>query len=106
MVRSWVAGVLFLAACGGGRMNGEVPTIHDSWVAQLPADAKGPIEEAKAQHREARDEVARAQVAVDDAQRERETAAAQIDAARTDENTRKETVQAAQSRGDAAGIIA
>ncbi len=90
-----------LSACGTARSSTEV---EDAWLARVPREQLGGVEAARAEQRQAQDEVTRAEVAVRDAERELEVTRREADAARSRWEADKASLDAARARGQQEGI--
>lgn len=91
-----------LGGCGTSR-NTEV---KDSWMARVPEERLGNVREAQANRRQAEDEVTRASVAIGDAERAREVASRNVEAARLRRDAEKAQLKAAQETGQHSSIQA
>ncbi|MBN1210738.1 MAG: hypothetical protein JXB05_38170 [Myxococcaceae bacterium] len=93
--------VMALSGCAATRANTEV---KDSWLARVPEEQLGDVRQAQANRREADDEVTRAKVAVDDAERALQVARRNADAAKLRKEAEEARLEAAHSTGQQAPI--
>ncbi len=100
---SVVCGALLLGACAGGQKGpemAEAPKIEDSWLARVPAQDLGNVEQARTERRMAQDEVDRAQVDVTDAENQLKVSESKIAAAESQVEAADAQVEAAKQTGD------
>lgn len=90
----------------GGCGTSSKTEVKDSWMARVPEERLGNVREAQANRRQAEDEVTRASVAIGDAERAREVANRNVEAARLRRDAEKAQVKAAQETGQHASIQA
>ncbi|MDQ3264390.1 MAG: hypothetical protein M3Y59_12125 [Myxococcota bacterium] len=88
--------------CAGARQ----AEVDDSWLARVPPENLSGVYEARASFRQSRDEVTRAEVARQDAERELGVARLERDAAQAHAEAGKAVVEAARAKGQAGGIQA
>jgi colicin import membrane protein len=105
--RALVAAVLgtsvgLLSGCGTSG-NTEV---KDSWMARVPEERMGSVREAQAYKHQAQDEVARANVAIGDAERAKEVAQRNVEAAKLRRDAEKAQLKASQETGQQSSIQA
>lgn len=89
---------LFGIACTGGR-----PEVEDSWLARVPKENLGSVDQARATHRQAQDDVARSELARRDAERMLDVADHERDAANAKVKASKAALNAALSKGQLEG---
>ncbi|KFE71425.1 hypothetical protein [Hyalangium minutum] len=103
--RALVAAVLgaSVGLLGGCGTSGNTE-VKDSWMARVPEERMGSVREAQAYKRQAADEVARANVAIGDAERAQEVARRNVEAAKLRRDAEKAQLKAAQETGQQSGI--
>jgi colicin import membrane protein len=94
--------LMILGGCGTGR-NTE---IKDSWMARVPEEQMGDVRQAQAHRRQISDEVARANVAIGDAERALEVARRSAEAAKLRKDAAKVQLEAARETGQQDSIQA
>jgi colicin import membrane protein len=106
MTRSWkraVIGAAAVAGLAGGcatSKSASAPEIKDDWVARVPPEQMGPVNDARDSKRKAEDDVARAEVAVKDAKNELDVAKNRHAAQKKMGDAERAALKAAQDRGD------
>lgn len=105
--RALVAAVLgaSVGLLGGCGTSGNTE-VKDSWMARVPEERMGSVREAQAYKRQATDEVARANVAIGDAERAQEVARRNMEAAKLRRDAEKAQLKAAQETGQQSSIQA
>jgi colicin import membrane protein len=88
--------------CATGRGMG--PQISDEWVARVPQAQLGPVYDARSHLRQASDELVRARLVVEDAERDLQVQRSLLGAERSRVDAAKKALEAARHTGDAARI--
>jgi len=100
----WSLSLLAAAALLTGCARGHAPKIDESWLARVPPNQMGPVEQARSELQQAQNEKNRAEVGLQDAKNRLDVAKSERDSAKSRVKAAENQVELARNTGDASQV--